>query len=238
MKQAILFAAAVCTLGAGPLAAQVGYEPSRSPFRDLDFAQELTFYSGYYKAKKDPAQVAPQSGPVLGVHYQWRAGGPVSVTADFSRLATERRVIDPEAPETCAGAGTQSCKFLDNYRWPVYFFIAVAFWNLVGAGLFGFLINPPLPLYFMQGLNLTPLHGHTALFGVYGMLGIGLVLILIPLGLFAFTGSIPAVLIAYTALHLAASIAQASQRCPRCQRRMASGHTRMATAETPRLSRE
>ena len=46
----------------------------------------------------------------------------------------------------------------------------------MGAGLFGFLINPPLSLYYMQGLNLTPLHGHTALFGVYGMLGIGLVL--------------------------------------------------------------
>jgi nitric oxide reductase subunit B len=56
------------------------------------------------------------------------------------------------------------------------FFVAVAFWNLLGAGLFGFLINPPLSLYYMQGLNLTPLHGHTALFGVYGMLGIGLVL--------------------------------------------------------------
>lgn len=56
------------------------------------------------------------------------------------------------------------------------FFLAVSFWNLVGAGLFGFLINPPLSLYYMQELNLTPLHGHTALFGVYGMLGIGLVL--------------------------------------------------------------
>jgi nitric oxide reductase subunit B len=28
----------------------------------------------------------------------------------------------------------------------------------------------------MQGLNLTPLHGHTALFGVYGLLGVGLML--------------------------------------------------------------
>ena len=37
-------------------------------------------------------------------------------------------------------------------------------------------MNPPLSLYYMQGLNLTPLHGHAALFGVYGMLGIGLVL--------------------------------------------------------------
>ena len=63
-----------------------------------------------------------------------------------------------------------------RYKWPIMFFVAVSFWNLVGAGLFGFLINPPLPLYYMQGLNLTPLHGHTALFGVYGMLGIGLML--------------------------------------------------------------
>src|SRR4029079_3877923 len=38
------------------------------------------------------------------------------------------------------------------------------------------LINTPIALYYMQGLNLTPLHGHTALFGVYGMLGIGLML--------------------------------------------------------------
>jgi nitric oxide reductase subunit B len=63
-----------------------------------------------------------------------------------------------------------------SYRWPIYFFIAVAFWNLVGAGLFGFMINPPIALYYMQGLNTTAVHGHTALFGVYGMLGMGLVL--------------------------------------------------------------
>ena len=66
--------------------------------------------------------------------------------------------------------------WLAKYKWPVYFFVAVSFWNLVGAGLFGFLINPPIALYYMQGLNLTPVHGHTALFGVYGMLGIGLML--------------------------------------------------------------
>ena len=64
-----------------------------------------------------------------------------------------------------------------RYRWPIYFFVAVAFWNMVGAGLFGFMINPPIALYFMQGLNTTPLHAHAALFGVYGMLGIGLMLV-------------------------------------------------------------
>lgn len=64
-----------------------------------------------------------------------------------------------------------------RYQWPIYFFVAVAFWNMVGAGLFGFMINPPIALYYMQGLNTTPLHGHAALFGVYGMLGIGLMLV-------------------------------------------------------------
>jgi nitric oxide reductase subunit B len=55
-------------------------------------------------------------------------------------------------------------------------FIAVGFWNVVGAGLLGFSINTPIALYYMQGLNMTTAHGHAALFGVYGMLGIGLML--------------------------------------------------------------
>jgi nitric oxide reductase subunit B len=71
---------------------------------------------------------------------------------------------------------SRSKHWVAAYKWPIYFFIAVAFWNLVGAGLFGFLINPPIALYYMQGLNTTAVHGHTALFGVYGMLGIGLML--------------------------------------------------------------
>jgi nitric oxide reductase subunit B len=62
------------------------------------------------------------------------------------------------------------------FRWPVRFFLSVAFWNLVGAGLFGFLINPPIVLYYIQGINTTPIHSHLALFGVYGLLAITLML--------------------------------------------------------------
>jgi nitric oxide reductase subunit B len=72
---------------------------------------------------------------------------------------------------------SHSSSWVQRYKWPIYFFVAVAFWNMVGAGLFGFMINPPIALYYMQGLNTTPLHGHAALFGVYGMLGIGLMLL-------------------------------------------------------------
>lgn len=74
------------------------------------------------------------------------------------------------------GRGRFRAVWLAAYKWPIWYFVAVAFWNFVGAGLFGFFINPPIALYYMQGLNTTPVHGHTALFGVYGMLGMGLML--------------------------------------------------------------
>src|SRR3954470_4296159 len=68
--------------------------------------------------------------------------------------------------------------WMPRYAWPIRFFVGVAFWNLVGAGIFGFLINPPIALYYMQGLNTTPVHAHTALFGVYGLLALGLSLVI------------------------------------------------------------
>jgi nitric oxide reductase subunit B len=119
------------------------------------------------------------AGGVLGtLHHLYFSGTPTAVLAlgaSFSALeVVPLAYIGFEAYHTYRlGRATP---WMARYRWPVMFFVAVAFWNIVGAGLFGFLINPPLSLYYMQGLNLTPLHGHTALFGVYGMLGIGLVL--------------------------------------------------------------
>jgi nitric oxide reductase subunit B len=119
------------------------------------------------------------SGGVLGtLHHLYFTGTPTAVIAlgaSFSALeVVPLAFIGFEAYQTFKlGQATQ---WMQRYRWPIMFFTAVAFWNVVGAGLFGFLINPPLPLYYMQGLNLTPLHGHTALFGVYGFLGIGLML--------------------------------------------------------------
>lgn len=58
------------------------------------------------------------------------------------------------------------------HRWTFYFLIAVGIWNFVGAGILGFLINLPVISYYETGTNLTPNHGHAALMGVFGMLGI------------------------------------------------------------------
>lgn len=55
------------------------------------------------------------------------------------------------------------------HRWAFFFLMAVGFWNFVGAGIFGFLINLPIVSYFEVGTILTPNHGHAALMGVFGM---------------------------------------------------------------------
>jgi len=69
--------------------------------------------------------------------------------------------------------------WMDNLKWPLMCFVAVAFWNMLGAGVFGFMINPPISLYYVQGLNTTPVHAHAALFGVYGFLALGFTLLVL-----------------------------------------------------------
>ncbi|HHU00901.1 MAG TPA: nitric-oxide reductase large subunit [Bacteroidales bacterium] len=119
------------------------------------------------------------SGGILGTfHHLYFTGTPTAIMAigaTFSALEVVPLVlVGYEAYDHMKLS--RSSDWISSYKWPIYCFIAVAFWNLVGAGIFGFLINPPIALYYMQGLNTTPVHGHAALFGVYGILGIGLML--------------------------------------------------------------
>jgi nitric oxide reductase subunit B len=69
--------------------------------------------------------------------------------------------------------------WMQAVKWPLMCFVAVAFWNMLGAGVFGFMINTPIALFYLQGLNTTPVHSHAALFGVYGFLSIGFVLLVL-----------------------------------------------------------
>jgi len=59
-----------------------------------------------------------------------------------------------------------------SQKWSIYFLMAVGVWNFVGAGVFGFLINLPIVSYFEVGTSLTANHAHAALFGVFGMLAL------------------------------------------------------------------
>jgi len=120
------------------------------------------------------------AGGIIGTCHHLYFSGTPTVALAWGSVFSALEVV----PLTLVAYGAmddlalaRASPWVARYRWPIYFFVAVSFWNMVGAGLFGFMINPPIALYYMQGLNTTPVHGHAALFGVYGMLGIGLTLV-------------------------------------------------------------
>ncbi len=80
---------------------------------------------------------------------------------DFVKI-TRKRSIGSEEPTSTP------------HKWTFFFLMAVGFWNFVGAGVFGFLINLPIVSYYEMGTQLTPNHGHAAMMGVFGMLALGL----------------------------------------------------------------
>ncbi len=126
-------------------------------------------------------------GGILGtLHHLYWTGTPTSVIAVgavFSALeVVPLALLGFEGWQTYRRI--EAAPWVKAYKWVIMCFVAVGFWNTVGAGLLGFAINPPASLYYVQGLNMTAAHGHAALFGVYGMLGIGLMLFCLR-GLFA-----------------------------------------------------
>ena len=100
MKHLIVSLALVSATTAG---AQVGHLPQNSPYVDLESSQELTFFGGQFKAGKDPIGVAPRSGPMYGLRYEIRVGGPAALVARWGHVKSERFPIDP----TKAGAAAQ-----------------------------------------------------------------------------------------------------------------------------------
>jgi hypothetical protein len=96
-------------LVAAPLVAgaQVGNTPAGSPYRDLEYRHAFTLYGGQFNAAKDPAGVAPQGGPLVGVRYDWQLAGPASLTARVAHVWSQREVVNPEAVEAARRLGVR-----------------------------------------------------------------------------------------------------------------------------------
>ena len=69
-----------------------------------------------------------------------------------------------EKAEAEQKAGRQ--KFVMKEVW--LFLLGVTFWNVLGAGIFGSLVNLPIVNYFEHSTYLTGNHAHAAMFGVKG----------------------------------------------------------------------
>jgi nitric oxide reductase subunit B len=140
----------------------MGLASARAALMVAYFTAALTFLSG-----------------IIGTahHYFWY-GGPsfwVGWGAIFSSM-------EPVPLMTLVVRGLKEYQSIQKegkefqYRWPMYFLVAASFWNFFGAGIFGFLINLPIINFYEHGTYLTMHHGHTAMFGTYGMLSIALLL--------------------------------------------------------------
>ena len=93
------------------LAQEVGHPPERSPYRDLEFRQEVSVFTGYFAASKDPARVAPQGAPMVGARYDLRIAGPALLTVRAAHVFSERTIIDPREPIATRTVG--------NAPWPL-----------------------------------------------------------------------------------------------------------------------
>lgn len=120
---------------------------------------------------------------IVGTGHHWYWTGQTSLTMAFAATFSAMEVVPLTlltldawdfirvTQGKCAVCGESMAH---AHRWTFYFLMAVGFWNFVGAGIFGFLINLPIASYFEVGTNLTPNHGHAAMMGVFGMLGMAL----------------------------------------------------------------
>ena len=120
-------------------------------------------------------------GGVIGtMHHLYFSGAPaahMALGATFSAMEVIPLLLLTLEAWAFMRSGERSMADAGHpHKWAVWFLVAVGFWNFLGAGVFGFLINLPVVSYYEIGTNLTANHGHTAMMGVYGMLAVGLLL--------------------------------------------------------------
>ena len=140
----------------------MGLATAKAALRVAYFTAAITFLSG-----------------IVGTahHYYWYGGAAfwVGWGAVFSSM-------EPVPLITLVVRGLKEYREIQkqgrefSYKWPMYFLVAASFWNFLGAGIFGFLINLPIVNFYEHGTYLTMHHGHTAMFGTYGMLSVALLL--------------------------------------------------------------
>ena len=121
------------------------------------------------------------SGGIIGTGHHWYFTGQGTLNMGLAACFSAMEVVPLTLltldawdfiklkNQQCSVCGRE---FATNQKWAIYFLMAVGVWNFVGAGIFGFLINLPIVSYFEVGTTLTPNHGHAALFGVFGMLAL------------------------------------------------------------------
>ena len=118
------------------------------------------------------------AGGLVGTGHHWYWTGLANPTMAFGAVFSALEVVPLNLITLDAWDFIKltrgTFEIVTKHKWTFYFLMAVGFWNFLGVGVFGFLINMPIISYFEVGTLLTPNHGHAALMGVFGMLSLAL----------------------------------------------------------------
>jgi nitric oxide reductase subunit B len=151
---------AVCVIGF--LMVQMGLTTKKSTVRALYFQFILLMGSGVIG---------------IGHHYYYQGSSEawIGLGATFSALeVVPLSLLILEAYSQYKMMKDGGVNF--PYKAPFWFLISTAIWNLVGAGVLGFLVNLPAVSYFEHGTTLTTAHAHGSMMGVYGMFAVAVLL--------------------------------------------------------------
>ncbi|RYE51829.1 MAG: nitric-oxide reductase large subunit, partial [Hyphomicrobiales bacterium] len=122
-------------------------------------------------------------GGLMGTGHHWYFSGQTQINMAASALFSALEVVPLTLLTLDAWDFVRTTRGETNengaasalpHKWTFYFLMAVGFWNFLGAGVFGFMINLPIVSYYEVGTILTPNHGHAAMMGVFGMLALAL----------------------------------------------------------------
>jgi hypothetical protein len=97
-RTVVVLAALVWLAGAGswnPCAAQVGYPPDRSPYRDIKSGGTPVFGFGYLGGSRGKVGVGPSHGDVWSVRYELPLGRTFGASLEFADALATRFVVDP-----------------------------------------------------------------------------------------------------------------------------------------------
>ena len=105
------------------------------------------------------------AGGIIGTAHHWYWTGQANFTMALAAMFSALEVVpltlltlDAWDFIKLTGTGDAAGAPKKNipHKWAFYFLMAVGFWNFVGAGIFGFLINMPVVSYFEAGTDINP----------------------------------------------------------------------------------
>lgn len=103
--------AAGCALVVGaavtpvPALAQVGHNPTDSPYRDVTTRQEFTLSGGWFRGNPSEANIGARPGPMFTFRFGTRLSGPLDLLVSFSGVNSSRYVVNPDSPVTTRTTG-------------------------------------------------------------------------------------------------------------------------------------